>query len=415
MPRFNQPLASSGFEAAAQACFYWLFNRGSASFFIFLITVVFAGGARSQGTIVVIVEGSHAAKMPTQAVTRVLGTNRHADPIRALPMNLEIGDELIGNDQAVKVKVRCNNSADLVLSGKFRVRFLRATAVGCTPFYFYGGSGARMIVKADAPTNIQSGETKLASKRTIFELRLPVDIDGAVPAKNGSGNPDILVYQHEVIVTANDFTGPLTEGKKLESGGTAGRTIMQLRPQDFQLAARAFATVDMGEIEKRRRDFVCPDCAKYFDYKGPYTKLRDLYQKLLEHPDRANLIEVENQREHYGLKPNFPDPSLEPPEDAAALVLKPGQKLTVPVPLDNQCSKSIKLRAKLSVTTFARLISPADQVGAPHSQVIWQIEVDAKALAPGTYLADLEFSCVDCEKKKCGMLRQAAQIRFAVR
>jgi hypothetical protein len=413
MPRFNQPLASPTFETAAQACVHWLFNRRSAHFFVFLTALVFVGSARSQGTIVVIVEGSHPATLPTKAVTRVLA-NRNAEPIGALPMNLEIGDELIGNDQAVRVKVRCNDSADLILSGKFRVRFLRATEAKCT-LYFYGDAGARIIVKADAPTNIQSGETKLASKRTVFAVQILGNVDQAVPAQTESRHPDILVYQHEVTVTAPDYSGPVTQGNKLAGGGTAGRTIMQLGPQDYQLTAEAFATIDVGEIEKKHLEIKCPDCAYFFDYERANASLRGLYLKFLEQPDRANLIEVENAREHYGLKPNFPDPSLEPQAESAGIVLKHGQKLTVPVEFANQCSKPIKLRAKLGATTFARLISPAEQLAPAHSKITWQIEVGDPGLAPGTYFAEMVFSCDHCEKQKCGMLRQTARIQFTVR
>jgi hypothetical protein len=97
------------------------------------------------------------------------------------------------------------------------------------------------------------------------------------------------------------------------------------------------------------------------------------------------------------------------------VIVKRGQQLTVPVAFANQCSKPIKLRAKLGATTFARLISPTEQPAAPHSNVSWQVAINTAQLAPGTYFADLEFSCVDCAKKKCGMLRQTAQIQFTVR
>ncbi len=119
---------------------------------------------RSQGRITAIEKNLRSAN-PTKEVTVIRGRTRRAEPRVTVSMALEMGDELISKGGRVTVKARCGNATDLVLSGPFRVRFLRPNNQGCN-VYNYPVPGGRLNVSSSVPTNVQSGDIRLATRRT---------------------------------------------------------------------------------------------------------------------------------------------------------------------------------------------------------------------------------------------------------
>lgn len=372
---------------------------------VLLLTHLFSENGFAQGRIIVMEKDLRPVSLPTSEVTWIPGATRKAGPVGKIPWDLSVGDELIGNTGAVAVKVRCNNTTDIVLSGRFDVRFLRAKEKGGCNLHYDRKGGSAINVNAGGPTAIQtgiSGEIRLGSRRTRYEVRTPPD-QGEVP-------PEVLVFENEVFVESPGFSGTVKEGEQLVTGGNSHRLIKKLKSLDYRRAAEIFARLDVSQAFRLR-----PTPPAFRELESAFKELLSRHQAVLEHPhDQAKLIALKKAQQKFGIQDaeSSPQPQTTNRQEPS---LKVGEKRTVAVPFDNGCSKRIKVRATLgSNTPFARLESKAEAVAGPHATTNWQVRLDATGLRPGTYAAEIALVCLDCPKQKCALTSQVARVSFVV-
>jgi len=366
-----------------------------------LLVHLFSLAANAQLRITVLEKNRKKLNLPTVEVTRILGENRQSLLIGTVPMNVEIGDELVGVTGAVIVKVRCNNSAELALSGRFRIRFLRATSRECN-LHFQGTGKASMIVNASGPTNVQSGEIRLASSRTRYEIKTSVAI---LDPQKLAANPEILVYEDEVVTTSTGSSKvvKVEEGEKLAAKGISAPTIQKLKKEDFRRAAEVYASVDFSQISNVR------------DLDATYAKLVGLHFEVLASPrDQTKLRAlITAQREFSIADPSSVLDSATP--GLRELKVNSGAKLVQSFSMANSgCKSPITMRLTLNNAQFARLVSPEEGVVEAGVEKAWTIQFDATALKAGVYMPELVFTCVDCAVKKCSLNRQVVEVRLVV-
>jgi hypothetical protein len=364
-----------------------------------LLVHLLSPAANAQLRITVLEKNQKKLNPPTLEVSRILEENRQSLLIGTVPMNVEIGDELIGVTGAVTVKVRCNNSAELALSGRFRIRFLRATARECN-LHFQGTGKASMIVNASGPTNVQSGEIRLASSRTRYEIRTAEG--GILDALKLA--TEILVYEDAVVTTSTGSSKvvKVEEGEKLAAKGISAPTIQKLKKEDLRRAAETYARLDVSQISNVR------------DLIAAYSKLVGLHLGVLASPhDQTKLMALITAQREFSIA----DPSsvLEPTTPGVKeYKVNSGASLVQQFSMGNGCKSPIIMRLTLNNAPFARLVSSAEGAILAGGQKAWTIQFDATGLKPGVYVVELEFTCVDCAVKQCSLVHQVTQVKFVV-
>lgn len=261
-----------------------------------LLTHLFSESGAAQGRIIVMEKDLRPARLPTSEVTWIPGATRKAEPVGKVPLNLSIGDELIGNTGAVRVKVRCNNTTDLVLSGRFDVRFLRAKEEGSCNLYYERKARSAINVDAGGPTEIQtgkSGEIRLGSRRTRYEVRTSVD--------QSDVSPEVLVFENEVFVESSVFSGTVKAGKQLV-GEDSDRLIKKLSSTDYREAAESEAKLDTSQAFR-----MAPDPPTQSELESAFKELLSRHQAVLEHPrDSTRLAALEKTRVKLETLPDRP-------------------------------------------------------------------------------------------------------------
>jgi hypothetical protein len=205
-----------------------------------------AVSAAAQLSIVVVEKNRRPVPLPTREVGRILGVRRGApQQITILPLNLEVGDELVGNSDVIEIRVRCN-SAEASISGKFRVRMLPSSAPACNLF-FQGSAGARLNATASGPTSVVSGAFTLGTRRTRYEIEIPKKKGGGLLSSimSAVGIPIAKVFEGEAKVIAPGFSGAVMEGQKLVTGG-----IRKIESEDYLRAAELYANIDVSQAVK---------------------------------------------------------------------------------------------------------------------------------------------------------------------
>lgn len=244
----------------------------------------------AQGRIIAMEKNRRRVKTPTTEVTRILRATRNSESA-TVPMNVEIGDSLIGKSGLVTVKVVCNSKAELVLSGNFKRRFLRAQENGGCDLFDEGTKGSGTTVRARGPTQIQSAEARLGSARTWYEWRSGSRRYRFMRFLRGLGvPPEVFVFEGEVTIKSPFFSGIVKEGEKLVPTRSCPAVIKKLESKDYRLTAERYARLDASQV---------PDPT---DLNAVFLKLASLYQAILENPrDQTKWTALKKAQEELGI------------------------------------------------------------------------------------------------------------------
>lgn len=335
--------------------------------------------ASGQGRIIVMEKNLSPVLLPTTEVTRIVGATRNTEPIERIPKILEVGDELIGMTGAVTLKVRCNNSSILSLSGQFKLRLLRPREDGECNFFYSRKGRSSVDVNAGGPTSIQtgkSGEIRLGSRRTRYVVSFAADQPEAA-------QPEVLVFQGQVNFESPSSSGTVNAGEKLIIEEDSSKK-KKLDSENFMAAADVSARLDVSQITNvKNRD-------------AAFRKLRGLYLQWLKQINLEALMELFEAQQQLGI------PSSQPNSIALKGPLKPGEVRPIDVTLSvGGCKNAIKVKLTLIDAPFARLLSSAETVAAPGALAKWTIQMSANGLPPGSYEGQVKITCANCSSQMC--------------
>jgi hypothetical protein len=267
--------------------------RASALSWAFLMLGAFTSGIRAQGRITAIEKNLRKVDSTAEIIC-VRHRTRTREARVVVPMDLGLGDELISNSGMVTVKVSCGTGTNLILSGSFHVRFFRPSNAGCK-IYSYPKPGSRLNVSTFAPTDVQSGEVKLASKRTKYEIvvapRQPYKIvltgrpgkQRPVRPPNNSVSQEIKAFEDPVVVRMGRRLSVIPQGEKITASGNKISSNDRIKPADVRAAASEYTKIDMSQLP--------PDTTKEVRDVA-YVNLLDLHAEVLADPHN-----VEKQRQ----------------------------------------------------------------------------------------------------------------------
>lgn len=360
--------------------------RPSIILFTALILVLFcAVNAAGQLSIVVMEKNKRKVPLPTWDVTRILATRGPAQQITVIPMSLNEGEVLIGNTGAVAVRVRCY-SAEVSISGKFRVRILPSSARVCN-LLFEGSAGARINTTASGPTKVVSGALTLGTSRTRYEGEIPAGKRSFLDfLLSRPSTPIAKVYEGEAVVQSPFFSGAIQEGQKLVPGGQGANAIQRIAPEDYLRSAEIYARLDVSQANVTNER----------ELEAAYLKLLGLHRDVLEYPrDPSKLPALIRAQEILGVPVG--DPGAQQPHQLYEVTLKPNEKRVEKFAVEGGCRSGITTwRLTLNGPSFVRLVSAGDVVISPNGRHDWKLEFDATGLKPGTYTGEIKIICVDC-------------------
>lgn len=247
--------------------------------------------AQSQGSITAI-EKNFRPVLVTKKITCKRHDTQLYEPQVTVPMKLMFGDDLVNKKANLTVKIRCGNSVVVVLTGPFHVRIVESTAKGCT--FKYSSSGGEANVSAAGPTNVQSGEYRLATSHTRYGIK-------TIRGKKGLTR-EWLLYEGEATVESPTFTRTVSSGQKLVNTRARSPSTQQITPKDFLQAATAYARVDASQA----------NISNPKELRDRFLKLRTLHQGVLKAPyDEEKRRLLENEQKSLGI----PIAQLPPTQD----------------------------------------------------------------------------------------------------
>lgn len=340
------------------------------------VTILFhayPSGVNAQGRIIAIERNLRPLKTLAEAQLKLVrGATRRSEPTETIPIDLAIGDALSGGSKEVTVKLSCSNATVLVVSGVFLIRFLGEKKEGGCHIYQHPKLGSTVNVSAGQPTSIQmgqSGEIRLGSRRTKYEVSSPIAEDASADTP-----PSVLVFEGEVDVDTPNFFGTVNAGKKLATETESRPRIRELNERDFLQSAHLLARVDAIQADN------------VTDIFAAYRKLVSLHQEVLKRPDNlAALAALKRARQDMGI--------------ADILVgLKSGTKDFAQILFGNSCKEPMTVRFATENLPLARFLTPAEVKIPPGGQILTRVEFDASGLQSGSYSGLVVATCVDCVK-----------------
>jgi hypothetical protein len=395
----------------------WIFKAGQTTLYFFKKGLLFpsrcrlpvilfsalvllhlvAVSAAGQLSIVALEKNRRKVSLPTREVTRILGATRGAaQPITVIPMSLDVGDVLVGNTGAVAVRVRCY-SAEVSISGKFRVRVLGSASRECL-LYFEGSAGARLNTTASGPTSVVSGDAfHLGTSRTRYEIEIPAKkrrrlLDFLLPSEV---TPIAKVYEGEASVMTGSFSGTVKQGQKFVAEDATAHAIERIEPEDYRRAADIYARLDVSQA----------NLATEKEIEAAYLKLLGLHRAVLEEPDDpSKLTALKSAQQELGVPVSDPEVQQPSSTDVTEVTLKPNEKRASVLRVTNDCNVALTFELG-NAASFIRLVSPANKpanvVVGPGGQGQWELEYDATGLKPGTYAGEIKISCANCANSGC--------------
>jgi hypothetical protein len=262
----------------------------------------------------------------------------------------------------------------------FLIRFLGEKPGGGCHLYQHPKLGSAVNVSAGQATSIQtgqSGEIRLGSKRTKYEVRSP-DAEGS----SANTPTHLLVFEGEVEAHSRSFSLIVNAGKKLETETDSRGRIRDLNEKDFLQSAQLLARIDVSQA------------FNLIDLEAAFKKLVDLYREMLKQPgNKAKARALKKGQLELGL---------------ADLVLnvKSGANGTANILFVNRCLKPINVSFAIENLPYARFVTAADRSIIPGVEIKTSLEFDTAGLQPGRYSGVVTASCVNCSKQKCLMERQ---------
>jgi hypothetical protein len=380
------------------------YQRSLVPLSILLLLIGAFVSLKAQGTLTAIEKNRKQVKMPAADVTRVPHTTRKSEPIRGIPITLELGDELIGKGAAVTVKVLCGRNTEFLLSGGHKARFLGETEERCT-FDLDLKPGAAVNVRAAGPTSIRIGNTRLGTRRTQYEIRMP-----------GIGSPNFirslirpiaipitLVFEGDVEIQSPLFSGIIKQGEKLVAEGAAAPAIQRITLEDILEAAKVYASIDVSQIKVLNAG----------ELNDAYLKLLSLHQEILANPDnpaKRDNLESEYQKLGIGTKLNLQgnrQSQFNQAVAASGTLLAPANKKSARIlRVTNDCPQMHMLSVKLKGLSWVHVITNAESMIPGGGAVEAQLEIDATKKKAGSYSGIVVITCKDCAKgDSCGGIK----------
>ncbi len=211
-------------------------------------------------------EQNGQALSSSSEVHRLRFDNLKEESSVSIGTTLEYGDELLGSG-AVLLAINCGGSP-LKFAGRFRV-LITAPAPGQSCAVNLRDGSADVL--SDQPTEVQSGETTLGSKGTVYGVRVRRGRDGQTAAQ-------CLVFEGAVAMTQprrRPFV--LQEGNKMALG--VQDSPQQLNQSDIVQTADLYARLNLSRA-------VVAGAASGISGE-PLTALRSTYEKTFQYPAHA--------------------------------------------------------------------------------------------------------------------------------
>jgi hypothetical protein len=294
-------------------------------------------------------------------------------------MDLEIGDELTSSSGAVTLKGRCGKAV-FVFKGQFRVRFLQLSNDRCGLFD-YSKTNSQMNVKSSAPTSVRSGETRMFSNFTQYEIRI---------TSNGRRRRtrQWIVYEGEIDVQSRGFSKTVRGGEKLVATGTVLPSIQKIAPEDIEQAATVYARIDVSQT----------NISDAQELERAFAKLRKLRIEVLADPknEQKQTLLANGQRE-LGIPDNDLGPQPEGQANEWNGTLERDTKTTIDFTLTNNCQKASRFRLILKNLPFIRLPSVFEYDIRGRAKIDTPLEFDTTGMKPGVYQGVVDCICVNCE------------------
>jgi hypothetical protein len=156
---------------------------------------------------------------------------------------LDIGDELINSEGDAIVELACTGGSRITLHGRFRAVIMPGEEGQDCAFNLLSGAAE---VLTEKPTQLESGEAVMGSKRTQYGMRVWRDPNGA--------HVDCLVFDGEVQVRTRDarWGYDLTSGgKAIWSGGRPPERLEKLSRDDIRRSSMVYARADVARLQTR--------------------------------------------------------------------------------------------------------------------------------------------------------------------
>jgi hypothetical protein len=321
-------------------------------------------------------------------------------------MALLNGDELIGNTGAVTVRASCGANTKLELSGPFRVRFLLTANQGCK-FLSTPKPGGRVNVSSTVPTNVQSGNVKMATKKTEYEIHyVPITVSRTVRVKGRRRlrlttriQQEVIAYKDEIEVTVKGSRLlTVNEGEKVVTTAGVPARVDNITTQDIAETASVRARIQVSQL---------PPSVSERERKKAFADLQILHQEVLADPrNQPKLINLVNEQIKLGLPTaqviTTPLHTVTP-TPTWPVELNANMKAVERLRLTNRCPLTVRIRIRLKLA-FAHLLSkreieiPPGTAGAPGETYV-RFEFDTTQTKPGDYKGELFLDCLNCPKE----------------
>ncbi len=184
---------------------------------------------------------------------------------------LEIGDELVNTAADAVVELACPGGSEVKLHGQFRAVIMPGAEGQDCAFNLLAGAAD---VLTDKPTQLESGEAIMGSKRTQYSMRVSRSSDAA--------NVECLVFEGEAEVRSKRgrWTRDLTSSSKaLWSNGRMAGNVNPVSQRDIEAASAVYARTDVARLRTRGIEVVDPQTLR--------TNLAKSYAAVLARPNEA--------------------------------------------------------------------------------------------------------------------------------
>jgi hypothetical protein len=258
-----------------------------------------------------------------------------------------------------------------------------------------------MNVRSSVPTNVRSGETRLASMRTRYEIKFR--------RKRKSLTGEWIVYEGEVTVKTPTTLTTIRQGEELVAQAASDQLFHTIASENLRGAATAYAKIDVSQTNISNRE----------ELQSTFLKLQTLHLEVLADPNnRSKRINLKSEQIRLGIPSeelklrDNPTPISNPEvgakpaigakkEPAAetrvwnvALMVK--TKTTDTLPVVNPCFKMHRMRVTLKNLPFAHLLSSADIEVSGRGKTELRFEFDTIGVKAGNYRGQVVFDCLDC-------------------
>jgi hypothetical protein len=163
---------------------------------------------------------------------------------------LEIGDELVNTAEDAIVELACPGGSEVKLHGQFRAVIMPSGEGQDCAFNLLAG-GADVLT--DKPTQVQGGETVMASVRTQYSMRVWRSPD--------SSNVECVVFEGEAEVqnlAVRSRRSLTSSTKAVWTNGRLVRDVNSVSRRDIETASMLYARADVARLQTRGMQIADP-------------------------------------------------------------------------------------------------------------------------------------------------------------